>query len=76
MLISQEAKIREQYLLLVLRFDSQYERVFTPFERIYIQKERAELLQNGDWKIPEELEQKVQDILTRIVRINWKPYKY
>ncbi|MDO4763862.1 MAG: hypothetical protein Q4A00_05720 [Flavobacteriaceae bacterium] len=75
MLISQAAKNREKYLELVLRFDSQYERVFTAFERIYIQKERAELLQNGDWKIPETLEQKVQDTLTRIVRINWEPYK-
>ena len=76
MLINQEAKIREEHLLLVLQFDSQYERVFTPFERIYIQKERAELCKHWEWKIPKELEQKVQDTLTRIVRINWEPYKY
>lgn len=76
MLINQEAKNREKYLLLVLQFDSQYERVFTPFERMYIQKERAELYNYWEWKIPKELEKKVQDTLTRIVRINWEPYKY
>lgn len=72
---SRESREREKELSLVLRFDSQYERVFTAFERIYIQKERAEILQYGDWKIPEELERKVQETLTRIVRINWQPYK-
>lgn len=61
-------------LTLVLQFDSQYERVFTAFERIYIQKERSEFLQKGKWKIPEELEQKVQDTLMRIEKIKWQSY--
>lgn len=61
-------------LTLVLQFDSQYEQMFTAFERIYIQKERSELLKKGKWKIPEELEQKVQDTLMRIEKIKWQSY--
>lgn len=74
--MSQEAKNREKYLLWVLQYDSQYERVFTAFERIYIHYERARLLRDEHFKQPPELEQKVQDVLMRIQRMNWQPYKF
>lgn len=61
-------------LTLVLMFDSQYERVFTAFERMYIQKERVECIRGTyKWKIPVKLNEKVQDILHRIERIKWEP---
>lgn len=61
-------------LTLVLMFDSQYERVFTAFERMYIQKERVEYIRDTyKWKIPVKLNEKVQDILHRIERIGWEP---
>ena len=72
---SVESKEREKVLQMVLQFDSQYEKVFTAFERIYIQKERAEILRYGNWKIPEELEIKVQEVLERIKQIKWEYYK-
>lgn len=65
---------REDILLKVLQFDSQHERVFTAFERIYIQYERAEILRRGSWVIPPALEAKVQGILERIKQIKWQPY--
>ncbi len=68
-------KKRDDELLAVLQFDSQYEKVFTAFERIYIQKERAEILRYGNWKIPEELDEKVQNVLERIKKIKWSHFK-
>lgn len=68
---------RYSNLTLVLMFDSQYERVFTAFERIYIQKERVECIRGEiSWKIPVKLNEKVQDILHRIERIGWEHYVY
>ena len=65
---------REDILLKVLQFDSQHERVFTAFERIYIQYERAEILRRGSWVIPPALEAKVQGILEIIKQIKWQTY--
>lgn len=62
-------------LTLVLQFDSQYERVFTAFERMYIQKERVECMRESyQWKIPLELDDKVQNVLHRMAQIKWQPY--
>ena len=65
---------REDMLLKVLQFDSQYERVFTTFERIYIQYERAKILQDEEFTQPEKLEKKINDVFMRTLRIKWKPY--
>ena len=65
---------REDILLKVLQFDSQYERVFTAFERIYIQYERAKILQDEEFTQPEKLEKKINDAFIRIQRMKWKPY--
>ena len=65
---------REDILLKVLQFDSQYERVFTSFERIYIQYERAKILQDEEFTQPEKLEKKINDVFMRIQRMKWKPY--
>ena len=69
-----EYNTRGKELVLVLQFDSQYEKVFTAFERIYIQYERAEILRRGSWVIPPALEEKVQGILERIKQIKWQHY--
>lgn len=58
-------------LTLVLQFDSQYERVLTAFERMYIHKERAEMLHGKGWEQPPELEEKIQNTLHRIQEIKW-----
>lgn len=73
-MLSETKSRRYDELVLVLQFDSQYEKVFTAFERIYIQYERAEILRRGDWEIPSELNTKVQEILLRIKQIKWQPY--
>lgn len=73
-MLSETKSKRYDELVLVLQFDSQYEKVFTTFERIYIQYERAEILRRGDWEIPSELNTKVQEILLRIKQIKWQPY--
>lgn len=73
-MLSETKSKRYDDLVLVLQFDSQYEKVFTTFERIYIQYERAEILRRGDWEIPSELNTKVQEILLRIKQIKWQPY--
>lgn len=73
-MLSETKSKRYDDLILVLQFDSQYEKVFTTFERIYIQYERAEILRRGDWEIPSELNTKVQEILLRIKQIKWQPY--
>ena len=73
-MLSETKSKRYDELVLVLQFDSQYEKVFTDFERIYIQYERAEILRRGDWEIPPELNIKVQEILLRIKQIKWQPY--
>ena len=65
---------RDDILLIVLQFDSQYEKVFTAFERIYIQYERAKILQGEEFTQPEKLEKKINDEFTRIIRMKWKPY--
>lgn len=65
---------REDMLLKVLQFDSQYERVFTSFERIYIQYERAKILQGEEFTQPEKLEKKINDVFMRALRMKWKPY--
>jgi len=65
---------REDILLKVLQFDSQYERVFTAFERIYIQYERAKILQDEEFTQPEKLEKKINDVFMRALRMKWKPY--
>lgn len=70
-----EKQDRWDCLTLCLEFDSQYEKIFTAFERIYIQYERANLLRNEAFEQPPELEQKIQDTLHRINKINWKSYK-
>lgn len=62
-------------LTIVLQFDSQYERVFTPFERMYLHKERATLLQDKNFEQPQELEDKIQQTLQRIERIEWECVK-
>ena len=43
---------RDDILLKVLQFDSQYERVFTSFERMYIQLERSKILQGEEFTSP------------------------
>ena len=73
-MLSETKSKRYDDLVLVLQYDSQYEKVFTTFERIYIQYERAEILRRGDWEIPSELNTKVQEILLRIKQIKWQPY--
>ena len=65
---------REDILLIVLQFDSQYERVFTAFERIYIQYERAKILQDEEFTQPEKLEKKINDVFMRTLRMKWRPY--
>lgn len=62
-------------LTLCLAFDSQYEKIFTAFERIYIHHERAQLLRDERFEQPPELEQKIKNTLTIIKQINWEPYK-
>lgn len=62
-------------LTIVLQFDSQYERVFAPFERMYLHKERATLLQDKNFEQPQELEDKIQQTLQRIERIEWECVK-
>lgn len=75
-MMSREDQIRENQLLLVLQYDSQQEKVFTAFERIYIHKERSEILSYGDWKIPEELDEKVQEVLAKARKLGWSPYEF
>lgn len=70
-----EKEVRWDKLTLCLEFDGQYEKTFTAFERIYLHYERAKLLRNEAFEQPPELEQKIQDTLHRIQRINWKSYK-
>ena len=62
---------RDDILLKVLQFDSQYERVFTSFERMYIQLERSKILQGEEFT---QLEKKINDVFMRILRMKWKPY--
>lgn len=62
-------------LTIVLQFDSQYERVFAPFERMYLHKERATLLQDKNFEQPQELEDKIQQTLQRIERLEWESVK-
>jgi len=62
---------RDDILLKVLQFDSQYERVFTSFERMYIQLERSKILQGEEFT---QLEKKINDVFMRTLRMKWKPY--
>ena len=65
---------RDDILLKVLQFDSQYERVFTSFERMYIQLERSKILQGEEFTQPEKLEKKINDVFMGTLRMKWKPY--
>lgn len=61
-------------LTLVLQFDSQYEKVLSFWDRVFIHKERLSLEYRKVERMPPEVEQKVQDILHRIKQIKWKPF--
>ena len=64
---------------LVLQFDSYLQdNGFTPllttFERMFINKERSNLLNNEFYyQLPSELDKKIELILTHIHNQNWKP---
>lgn len=69
-----EHNTRWKELTLVLQFDSQYEKVLSFWDRVFIHKERLSLEYRKVERMPPEVEQKVQDILHRIKQIKWKPF--
>lgn len=60
-------------LLLVLAYDSEREKVFTCWERMYIHRQRARLFAELEPDTPPKLRVKIKYTLYEIKRIKWKP---
>lgn len=63
--------IRWYELTISLQYDSYCEKYLTDFERMYIHKERSELLNFRAWKIPESIEEKIRTKINYITSKNW-----
>ncbi len=64
---------RINQLILVLQYDSQIERHFTDFDRMFIQKERSADLQGIPYQMNKNTEERIQHVLKIIKQIKWKP---
>ncbi|MRJ10469.1 hypothetical protein EDL98_11285 [Ornithobacterium rhinotracheale] len=60
-------------LLLVLAYDSEHEKVFTCWERMYIHRQRARLFAELEPDTPPRLKEKIREVQKRIKAISWKP---
>lgn len=62
-------------LTIALQYDSYGEKYLTDFDRMFIHQYRSAILNDKDYKLPKELEQKIIEKLTYIQRANWEsPY--
>ena len=59
-------------LTIALQYDSYGEKYLTAFERMYIHKERSDLLNFRNWKIPDTIEEKLKVKLNFIISKNWE----
>ena len=57
--------IRWFELTIALQYDSYGEKYLNAFERMYIHKERSELLNLRNWKIPVSIEEKIKEKLKK-----------
>ncbi|UOH77337.1 hypothetical protein MT996_08965 [Ornithobacterium rhinotracheale] len=60
-------------LLLVLAYDSEREKVFTCWERMYIHRQRARIFAGLEPDTPHKLKMKIREVQKRIKAISWKP---
>ncbi|MGP2571448.1 hypothetical protein ACT4R9_08700 [Ornithobacterium rhinotracheale] len=60
-------------LLLVLAYDSEHEKVFTCWERMYIHRQRARIFAGLEPDTPHKLKMKINDTHWKIRHLNWKP---
>lgn len=62
---------RAYKLITALQYDSYGEKYLTDFDRMFIHKEISSILNNEEYKLPLELEEKIQIKLRYITEIKW-----
>ncbi|MPN03019.1 hypothetical protein SDC9_150242 [bioreactor metagenome] len=58
-------------LTVALQYDSYGEKYLTDFDRMFIHQNRSALLNNKDYKLPENVEEKMKTKLIYITKYSW-----
>lgn len=76
---TEEIHNRLAFLYLCLQYSSQQQELLTVYDRMYINQERGQLLNELDYPktiprpVPEAIEAKLQQIKVLIAKYNWQP---
>lgn len=73
-MISEQEKLKQRFedLTTALQYDSYGEKKLTDFDRMFIAKERSAVINGFRYAVPPDVEQKIQDILYIVKRLQWE----